>query len=161
MRSPFMPRPRARARYSPEAAADKSASRSIVTPACSASGCYKSYTLPLRRPRIRSVPRTVALVVEELAHALGAASLFVLQAHFLALGLQIVSRLLVRNRPHVLDGYFCRLKHFRVELHQPLRQRHCLFAQLIARDGLVNQPDFLGHLAVEGLAGHRQPHSVA
>src|SRR5579863_9293333 len=50
--------------------------------------------------RIRPVAGAIALVVEELAHALGAAALFVLEAHFLALGLQIIGGLLMGNGAH-------------------------------------------------------------
>src|SRR3984893_3220934 len=62
-------------------------------------------------PGIRPVAGAIALVVEELAHALGAAALFVLEAHFLAFGLQIIRRLLMGHGAHVLDGEFCRLEH--------------------------------------------------
>src|ERR1700733_8291490 len=51
--------------------------------------------LRLGRPRVRPVAGAIALVVEELAHALSAAALFVLEAHLLALGLQIIGGLLV------------------------------------------------------------------
>src|SRR5580698_9583994 len=73
--------------------------------------------------RIRPVAGAIALVVEELAHALGAAAFFVLEAHLLALGLQIIGRLLVGYGAHVLHRELGGFQHFGIELHQAPRQR--------------------------------------
>src|SRR5580693_7527096 len=96
----------------------------IGAPAAVASGailvCVAMVLRPCRRAHrlgagIWPVAGAITLVVEELAHALGATALFVLEAHLLALGLQIIGRLLVGHGAHVLDGEFCRLEHFGIE----------------------------------------------
>src|ERR1700704_1842618 len=63
--------------------------------------CDGAFSHPLGAG-IRPVARAITLVVEELAHALGATALFVLEAHLLALGLQIIGGLLVGYGTHVL-----------------------------------------------------------
>src|SRR5262245_8666102 len=120
---------------------------------------------PLRRfflrPAVGLEAWPVGLLVEELAHPPLAAFLAIDEAQLDRLRRKIVERGFLAHAAHVLDRLLGGADGLGIEFHQPLRQRHGLGPQLLARHGAIDQPGALGDAAVESLARHREPHGVA
>src|SRR5712692_1893138 len=112
-------------------------------------------------PSHRSEAGPIGLLVEELAQALAAALLVVIEFELYRLGGKIVRRQLVRQSLHRAHRLLAGPQRMRILAQQQLGKLHCSLAKPHLRHGFVDQPHFGRLLAVERNAGEDVIHRIA